>query len=97
MASNPDFEEMTVMDLTTWLGQQEPTEFCEIFSCVYTYFKGIAYFKANCALDNYIDSKEFTKLTEAEVKQMISAIGIAKKIICLIPKVNDSSCLENTQ
>ena len=69
MASNPDFEEMTVMDLTTWLGQQViPSEFCEIFSGVYAYFKGIAYFKANCALDNYIDGKEFTKLTEAEVK-----------------------------
>ena len=38
-------------------------------------------------LDNYIDGKEFTKLTEAEVKQMVKAIGIAKKIVRLIPKV----------
>ena len=38
-------------------------------------------------LDNFIDGKEFTKLTESEVKQMVNAIGIAKKIIRLIPKV----------
>lgn len=38
-------------------------------------------------LDNYIDGKEFMKLSEAEVKQMITAIGIAKKIVRLIPKV----------
>ena len=33
MDFNPDFEDMTVMDLTTWLGQQGiPSEFCAIFS-----------------------------------------------------------------
>ena len=40
-----------------------------------------------CPIDNYIDGREFTKLTEAEVKQMVPAIGIAKKILRLIPKV----------
>ena len=44
------------------------------------------YFSFYC-LDNYIDGREFTKLTDAEVKQMIQPIGIAK-IVRLIPVVN---------
>ena len=38
-------------------------------------------------LENYIDGKEFTRLTEQEVKDMIPAIGIVKKIMRLIQKV----------
>ena len=38
-------------------------------------------------VENYIDGKEFIKLTEAEVKVMVPPIGLAKKIIRLIPKV----------
>ena len=37
--------------------------------------------------DNYIDGKEFIKLSESEVKAMVPPIGLAKKIIRLIPKV----------
>ena len=37
--------------------------------------------------DNYIDGKEFCKLTEAEVKAMVPPIGLAKKIVHLISKV----------
>ena len=37
--------------------------------------------------ENYIDGKEFIKLTEAEVKAMVVPIGLAKKILRLIPKV----------
>ena len=39
-------------------------------------------------IDNYIDGKKFLKLTEAEVKSMVAPIGIAKKILRLIPKVH---------
>ena len=38
-------------------------------------------------LDNYIDGKEFMNLSEQEVKKIIPAIGIVKKIMRLIPKV----------
>ena len=37
--------------------------------------------------ENYIDGKEFAKLTESEVRDMVPPIGLAKKIIRLIPKV----------
>ena len=38
-------------------------------------------------LENYIDGKEFARLTESEVKDMVPRIGLAKKIMRLIPKV----------
>ena len=38
-------------------------------------------------IDNYIDSSEFVNLTPPEVKEMVPPIGLAKKIIRLIPKV----------
>ena len=38
-------------------------------------------------LDNFIDGDEYLKLTEAEVKDMVPPIGLAKKIIRMIPKV----------
>jgi hypothetical protein len=38
--------------------------------------------------DNFIDRNEFTKLTEAEVKDLVPPIGLAKKIIRMIPKVD---------
>ena len=41
--------------------------------------------------DNFIDGKEFLKLTENEVKEMVAPLGLAKKIIRMIPKV----CLYN--
>ena len=39
-------------------------------------------------LDNYIDGKEFVSLSEAEVKSMVGPIGLAKKILRLIPEVS---------
>lgn len=88
MTSNPDFDDMTVTDLITWLEQQGiPSEFCDIFSGRFVRCGVFSKDLNFCSLsDNYIDGKEFTKLTEAEVKQMVKAIGIAKKIIRLIPK-----------
>ncbi len=44
----------------------------------------------HCA-DNYIDGGEFMNLTPTEVKEMVPPIGLAKKIIRLIPKVGDWS------
>jgi len=38
-------------------------------------------------IDNYIDGSEFVNITPPEVKEMVSPIGLAKKIIRLIPKV----------
>ena len=35
---------------------------------------------------NYIDGKEFLDLTDHDVREMVPAIGIAKKISRLIPK-----------
>ena len=37
--------------------------------------------------DFYIDGQEFIKLTETEVKEMVPPIGLAKKILRMIPKV----------
>lgn len=37
--------------------------------------------------DNYIDGSEFVKLTEQEVKEMIPAIGVMKKVTRLLPKI----------
>ena len=34
-----------------------------------------------------IDGQEFIKLTETEVKEMVPPIGLAKKILRMIPKV----------
>ena len=38
-------------------------------------------------LDNYIDGTEFVALSEAEIKEMVPPIGLAKKIMKLVPKV----------
>ena len=47
-------------------------------------------------LDNYIDGKEFMNLSEQDVKDIIPAIGIVKKIMRLSQKVlitcNPNSC-----
>ncbi len=41
------------------------------------------------AIENFIDGKEFVALEETDVRGMIPPVGIAKKIIRLIPtKVN---------
>ncbi len=39
-------------------------------------------------VDNFIDGTEFVNLTSGEVKQMVSPLGLAKKIIRMIPKVS---------
>ena len=51
--------------------------------------------KHTCSFsDNYIDGSEFVKLSEAEVKQMVPPIGLAKKIVHLIPRVSNTlSCI----
>ena len=43
--------------------------------------------------DNFIDGSDFMKLTEAEVKDLVPPIGLAKKIICMIPKVCVCVCV----
>lgn len=40
-----------------------------------------------CSTENFIDGNEFAGLTEADIKNMVPAIGLAKKIIRLVPKV----------
>ena len=62
----------------------------DLFSYCLVYLQSVA--RLIFSLDNYIDGKEFTKLTEAEVKEMVTAIGIAKKIVRLIPKVCKLAC-----
>ena len=37
--------------------------------------------------DNYIDGVEFVSLTLPEIREMVPPIGLAKKIVKLIPKV----------
>lgn len=37
--------------------------------------------------DNYIDGKEFLTLSEAEIKIMVPPIGIARKILRLVPNL----------
>ena len=36
-------------------------------------------------LDNYIDGEEFISLSETEIKSMVPPIGLARKILRLIP------------
>lgn len=36
-------------------------------------------------VENYIDGQEFISLTESDVKSMISALGICRKIVRLLP------------
>ena len=36
--------------------------------------------------ENYIDGSEFLTLTKADVKAMILPLGLAKKIVSLLPK-----------
>ena len=67
---------------------------CYIVYCVAMYLKfrcpTCIYFE--CA-DHRIDGKEFIDLSEAEIKEIIPLIGIAKQIMRLQPKVIDSSVL----
>jgi len=43
-------------------------------------------------LENYIDGAEFLTLTEAEVKAMIPPIGLARKILKLLPQPEPQVC-----
>ena len=38
-------------------------------------------------VENYIDGKEFLQLSQQDLKEMIPAIGIVKKLLRLISKV----------
>jgi len=38
-------------------------------------------------VDNYIDGKEFLKLNEQDIKEMINAVGITKKLFRIVSKV----------
>ena len=38
-------------------------------------------------IDNYIDGAAFVGLTVAEIREIVPPIGLAKKIINLVPKV----------
>jgi len=40
-----------------------------------------------CFVDNYIDGKEFLQLSQQDLKEMIPAMGIVKKLFRLISKV----------
>ena len=46
--------------------------------------KALVYFYPT---ENYIDGVEFVSLTLPEIKEMVPPIGLAKKIVKLIPKV----------
>ena len=37
---------------------------------------------------NYVDGKEFISLTQDEVKEMVPPLGLAKKVLRLIPQVS---------
>ena len=41
---------------------------------------------SDCA-DNYVDGRGFVMLTKDEVRKLVPPIGIAKKILSLVPKV----------
>ena len=45
--------------------------------------------------ENYIDGSAFVELSSAEIKEMVPPIGLAKKIIKLLPKVGMNDCLLN--
>lgn len=40
-----------------------------------------------CFVENYIDGREFMQLSQKELKEMIPAVGIVKKLSRLISKV----------
>ena len=65
--------------------------FVAVVSVTIVYSYGHQYLWKDAFLlpENYIDGNEFTKLTEGEVKDMVPPIGLAKKIIRMIPKVLD--------
>lgn len=46
-------------------------------------------------VDNYIDGAEFNSLTESEIREIIPPIGLAKKIIRMIPKVGLCPCVKD--
>ena len=41
----------------------------------------------DCVIDNYIDGGAFVTLSAEEIKEMVPPIGLAKKILKLIPTV----------
>lgn len=41
-----------------------------------------------CALENYVDGKDFGELTEEEIKTIVPPIGLRRKILRLQPKVS---------
>ncbi len=57
-----------------------------IFGCILFNIQNSFFY---CILDNYIDGTEFLSLTETDMKSLVPPIGLAKKILRLIPeKVN---------
>lgn len=58
--------------------------------CIYLFLT------VDCSLENYIDGNEFLTLEENDVKTLIPPMGLARKIIRLLPsKVNLYACTCN--
>ena len=94
-------EALDVDELFQWLNDQGiPHQFCKIFEGI-VYIHVYIYIQYYNSIDelfihveNLIDGKEFVLLQPNEVKDLVSALGVAKKIIRLIPI---STHLENVR
>lgn len=81
-------ESMSVEDVVAFLGSHGiPGRFCEAFEGNATVRGSVGFFHNLCLLsDNYIDGAEFLTLTESEVKAIIPPIGLARKVMRLLPQ-----------
>ena len=81
-------ESMSVEDVAAFLGSHGiPGCFWEAFEGNATVRGSVRFFHNLCLLsDNYIDGAEFLTLTESEVKAIIPPIGLARKVMRLLPQ-----------
>ena len=56
-------------------------------TCMY-FHQGLYTLVLSFYTENYIDGTEFVGLTECEIKEIVPPIGLAKKIMKLVPKVS---------
>ena len=86
-------ESMTSEELSDWLLEQGiPDKYCKVFESMKLWFlfmhPCICLVRLPFSIDNYVDGKEFISLTYEEVKGMVPPLGLAKKVLRLIPKVS---------
>ncbi len=87
MMTDLPLEQLEIEELFQWLSDHSiPDEFCKILEGRLISVQLYSLHALACIIENLIDGKEFVLLQPEEVMKLIPSLGVAKKIIRLIPQ-----------